>query len=117
MHLSKQRNLANNTRSINFQTAAVIPDLDPRYFGDQPIGNPRGNQPQDQTVFPFCTFTNQQIEIICSQIVDHSRNICRIILQITIKRCDQLATGCINSGLHGSGLPEVTIHRNHASRQ
>ena len=53
------------------------------------------------------------IKVALNQVVDHTWNIIRVILQVTVQGGDQVTAGFIDARLHGCGLAEVTAQFDH----
>ena len=113
VHLTEEGDLLDHLGAIDLEAAAVVVQGDPGDLSDQCIGHLGGQFAHDQRILALTAPALQEIQVACEQLLDHTRDVGRVVLQITVQGCDQLAAGCVEAGLHGRGLTEVAPQPDH----
>ena len=112
VHLPVQANAFDHRGSIRFQGTTVIVEGHPGDFADHSVGQAAQKVPPNRRVHPLLPPTGHHVPAL-AQFVQEAWDVCRIVLQVSIKGDDRIVGCRIDAGLHRRGLSGVPPERNH----
>ena len=110
VHAGAQLEGFDRSGSIDLQGAAIVVKPYARHDAEQPVRNRRREIPREEVVLPLPAPSRDDVLPACER--KHLRNIARIVLQVTVERDNELATGFGKSCCKGGGLSEVACEAN-----
>src|SRR5438132_2122781 len=114
MHLSIKANTIDNPPLISFERTAEIVETHAGNRRNQPVSQNARNVALDDIILPIFPPARHHVKTLL-QPLEHSRNICRIVLTVAIHWDDHIPLSEIEARHHRGGLSRVSLEMDNSN--